>query len=253
MIKPSHAFNSAPKNSGLIAHRKGFASGCLIAIIVVILIVVGAGIYVVKNFKVWAAEGIAVAMSLIIEESDLPEKEKSEIVEILDVVKQEYLSGNITLEDLGHILEAMPSCPAFAMGIVIQFDASYVKTSNLSEVEKSEATRALNRFAQGLSSGLIGWGEIESIIEPISETDDNGDQQLKEPDRVTDDEIRDVLAEVKRIADNAGLPQEFVEVDISKAFKATIEDVLGRPLACLVCCSRNILQNNFTRSSHSIS
>ena len=244
MIKSSNALNSASKNSGLIAHQKGFASGCLIAIIVVILIVVGAGIYVAKNFKSWAAEGITVAMSLIIEQSDLPEDEKSEIAEILDIVKEEYLAGNITLEELGHILETMPSCPAFAMGIVIQFDASYVKTSGLSDAEKSDATLALNRFAQGLSNGLIGWGEIESIIEPISETDDNGDQQLKAPDRVTDDEIREVLGEVKSIADNAGIPQEFVEVDISEAFKATIEDVLGRPLACLVCCLRNILQKN---------
>ena len=230
-----------PKNSGLIplnqkngatvVKRKGIASGFLIAVIAVVLIIVGAGFYVAKKFKSWAAEGVTMAMSMIIEESDLPEVEKSEIVEILEIVKTDYLTGDITLEELGQILEAMPSCPAFAMGIVIQFEASYVETSGLSDAEKTEATIALNRFAQGLSNGLIGWEEIEDIIGPISETDEDGEQQLKEPDGVTDNEIREVLLEVKRIADDAGIPEEFVEVDISAAFQATIEEILSRPLA----------------------
>ena len=230
MVRSPNAVSLAREKTGLNAHRQGFASGCLIAVIVVVLIVVGAGIYVVKNFKGWAAEGITVAMSFIIEESDLPEVEKYEIVEILDLIKEEYLAGNITLEELGQIMEAMPSCPALAMGIVIQFEASYVATSNLSDAEKTEAKVALNRFAQGLSNGWIGWEEIGDIIAPISETDDDGDQVLKEPDRVTDDEIREVLREVKLIADNAGIPEEFVEIDISASFEATIEEVLARPL-----------------------
>lgn len=231
MIRSPNAESPTQKNSDLIAQRHGFASGCLIAVVVVVLIIVGAGIFVAKNFKSWAAEGITAAMSMMIEESDLPEVERSEIIEILNQVKEEYLAGDITTEELGHILEAMTSCPAIAMGIVIQFEASYVAISSLSDGEKNEATLALNRFAQGLTNGLIGWEEIEDIIAPISETDAEGKQTLKDPGSVTDGEIREALAAVKRAADNAGISEELVEVDISESFRTTIEEALARPLA----------------------
>lgn len=231
MIRSPNAESPTQKNSDLIAQRHGFASGCLIAVVVVVLIIVGAGIFVAKNFKSWAAEGITAAMSMMIEESDLPEVERSEIIEILNQVKEEYLAGDITIEELGHILEAMTSCPAIAMGIVIQFEASYVAISSLSDGEKNEATLALNRFAQGLTNGLIGWEEIEDIIAPISETDAEGKQTLKDPGSVTDGEIREALAAVKRAADNAGIAEELVEVDISESFRTTIEEALARPLA----------------------
>ncbi|UCG04850.1 MAG: hypothetical protein JSV83_13060 [Desulfobacterales bacterium] len=231
MIRSPNAESPTQKNSDLIAQRHGFASGCLIAVVVVVLIIVGAGIFVAKNFKSWAAEGITAAMSMMIEESDLPEVERFEIIEILNQVKEEYLAGDITIEELGHILEAMTSCPAIAMGIVIQFEASYVAISSLSDGEKNEATLALNRFAQGLTNGLVGWEEIEDIIAPISETDAEGKQTLKDPGSVTDDEIREALAAVKRAADNAGIAEELVEVDISESFRTTIEEALARPLA----------------------
>ncbi len=231
MIRSPNAESPTQKNSDLIAQRHGFASGCLIAVVVVVLIIVGAGIFVAKNFKSWAAEGITAAMSMMIEESDLPEVERTEIIEILNQVKEEYLAGDITIEELGHILEAMTSCPAIAMGIVIQFEASYVAISSLSDGEKNEATLALNRFAQGLTNGLIGWEEIEDIIAPISETDAEGKQTLKDPGSVTDDEILEALAAVKRAADNAGIAEELVEVDISESFRTTIEEALARPLA----------------------
>ena len=231
MVRIQNVLKIAHKNSSLITQRHGFATGCLIAIIVVVLIIVGGGVYVAKNFKSWAAAGITAAMSLMIEQSDLPDGEKSEIVDILNQVKEEYLAGDISLEELGHILEAMADCPAISMGIVVQFEASYIESSNLSDEEKRDSKLALNRFAQGLTSGAIGWEEIEAIVAPISETNAEGDMTLKDPARVTDDEIREVVAAVKLAADHADIPEHLLEIDISESFRQTIEQALARPLA----------------------
>jgi hypothetical protein len=219
------------RNTALIHRPEGFATGCLIAIIVVVLIIVGGGIYVAKNFKSWAAAGITAAMSMMIDQSDLPDMEKTEIVEILNQVKEKYLAGDISLEELGQILEAMADCPAIAMGVVVQFEGSYVESSNLSDGEKNDARLSLNRFAQGLTNGAIGWEEIEGIVAPISETNAEGDMTLKDPARVTDDEIREVLVAVKLAADRAGIPEQLLEIDISESFRNSIEQALARPLA----------------------
>ena len=97
--------------------------------------------------------------------------------------------------------------------------------------EKNDARLTLNRFAQGLTSGAIGWAEIETIVAPISETSADGEITLKEPARVTDDEIREVLAAVKLAADRAAVPEQLLEIDISESFRQTIEQALTRPLA----------------------
>ncbi|MGD8522410.1 MAG: hypothetical protein PVF56_14785 [Desulfobacterales bacterium] len=231
IVKSPNVVSPTPKNSGLISQRQGFATGCLIAIIVVALLIVAGGIYVAKNFKSWAAAGITAAMSMMIEQSELPDEEKSEIVEILNQVKEEYLADDISLEELGKILEDMVNCPAIAMGIVVQFEGSYVESSNLSDGEKTDAKLALNRFAQGLTSGVIGWEEIEAIVAPVSETNAEGDLTLKDPARVTDDEIREVLTAVKIAADRESIPEQLLEIDISESFRQTIEQALARPLA----------------------
>jgi hypothetical protein len=231
MARSPNVMSLTRENSGLIAQRHGFATGCLIAIIVVVLLIVGGGIYVAKNFKSWAAAGITAAMSMMIEQSELPDEEKSEIVEIINQVKEEYLADDISLEELVKILEAMADCPAIAMGIVVQFEGSYMESSNLSDGEKNDAKLALNRFAQGLTSGVIGWEEIEGIVAPISETSAEGEITLKEPGSVTDDEIREVLVAVKLAVDRAGIPEQLLEIDISESFRQTIEQALARPLA----------------------
>jgi hypothetical protein len=231
MVRSQNDMSLAQKNSGLIARELGFATGCLIAVIVAVLILVGGGVHVAKNFKSWAAAGITAAMTMMIEQSELPEGEKTEIVEILNQAKEEYLAGDISLDELGKVLEAMADCPAIAMGIVVQFEGSYVQSSNLSDGEKNDARLTLNRFAQGLTSGAIGWEEIEGIVAPISERNAEGDMTLKEPARVADAEIREVLAAAKLAADRAGIPEQLLEIDISQSFRKTIEQALSRPLA----------------------
>ncbi len=215
---------------GLIVRREGLASGCLIAIIVTVAILIGVGIYIASNFKHWAAEGVTVAMTLVIEGSALPDEEKSEIIGILDQLKEDFQTDDITLEELGLILQTIPSCPALSIGMMIQFEASYVETSTLSDEEKIEANLPLNRFAQGLSGGTISWEEAHEVSEPLTDIDAEGKQTLKEPGEITDDEIRQVLAAAKQAADNAGIPGVKIEIDISDEFQKAIEEAIGRAL-----------------------
>jgi len=73
--------------NGRITSHEGIAAGCLIAIIAVILIFVAIGVYVARNYQTWLAEGITAAMHAVIENSDLPQADKSEISEIIVQIK----------------------------------------------------------------------------------------------------------------------------------------------------------------------
>jgi hypothetical protein len=169
-------------------------------------------------------------MALVIEESALPPEEKSEIIMILDQLKEDFQIGEITLDELGIIFQAMEHCPALTIGVTSQFEASYLDPSGLGHQEKIEASLALNRLAQGLSSKSISWEEASEVSTPISFTDEAGNKTIKEPGEATDDEIRQAVAIAKQAADNAGIPEEKVEIDISEEFKKTLEQAIGRSL-----------------------
>ena len=157
--------------------------------------------------------------------------EKSQITEIIHKINEGYLAGEISTAELGLIFESMAKCPALTIGLVTQFEQSYVAPSGLSSAEKLAADTQLNRLARGLSNGKIGWEIVETILVGISYVDADGTHQLKAPADVSDEEIRDVLVAVKNAADDAGISEMKVEIDISDEFKKTVEHALGRSLS----------------------
>ena len=53
------------KNTPAMNHQ-GIATGCLVALIAVVLISVAVGVYVTKNYQTWLAHGIAAGMHALI-------------------------------------------------------------------------------------------------------------------------------------------------------------------------------------------
>jgi len=207
------------------------ATALLIAIIAMFVIFVAAGVYAVKNRHVWIAHGITAAMNAVIKNSGLPSQEKSRITEIIYQVNQGYLNGEISAAELGLIFEGMARCPALTIGLVSQFEQSYVVPSGLSSAEKLSADTNLNRLARGLSNGKIGWEIAETILAGISDMGEDGNHHLKAPGDVSDEEIREVLLAVKHAADEADISENKVEIDISDEFKNSVEEALGRSLS----------------------
>jgi hypothetical protein len=215
-------------NFAQIKNDQGVATGCMVVVIAVILIFVASGVYVANNYQTWLAHGIAAGMHALIDNSDLPQHEQSEISEIIDQLKTDYLMEKISPAELGLILEGIGSSPALPIGLVIQFEQSYVAPSGLNSDEKMLAGLNLNRLARGISGNQIGWENVDEILAPISDPDEDGNQHLRAPDRVSDDDIREVLTTVQEVVDEAGISMEKVEIDISEEFKKSVEDALGR-------------------------
>ena len=230
MKRPANRLKQGRINVAPAKNHAGIATGCLVAVIAVILIFVAIGVYVANNYQSWLAHGIAAGMHALIETTDLPQHEKSEITEIIDQIKNDYLKGEISIAELGLILESMSSSPVIPIGLVTQFEESYVVPSGLNSDEKAAANLDLNRLARGISSDQIGWEMVEEILAPISDQGEDGNQHLRTPAEVSDGDIRQVLAAVQETADDAEISREKIEVDISDEFKKSVEIALGREI-----------------------
>ena len=218
-------------NGTKLKSQSGIATALVVGLIAFFLIIVAFVVYAVQNYNIWMAQGIAAGMNAVINNSDIPEQEKAEVTQIISRLKEGYLAEEITLAELGRVLEAMGTCPALPIGLVVQFEQSYVVPSGLNEEEKNAAGVHLNRLARGLADGRVDWAVAEEILAPISDRDAEGNLQLRSPDIVTDNEILEALVTAKEIADAAGISEEMIEIDISDEFKKSVEEALGRSLA----------------------
>jgi len=210
--------------------QAGIATALVVGLIAVFLIVVAIGVFAVQNYNVWIAHGITAGMNAVINNSAIPEQEKSEVTRIISRLKQDYLAGEITLAELGLILEAIGRCPALPIGLVVQFEQSYVVPSDLNANEKKAAGLHLNRLARGLADGRIDWSVSGELLAPISDPGEDGKQVLRSPDLVSGDEIREVVVIAKHFADEAGISEVMIDIDISDEFKKSVHMALGRSL-----------------------
>jgi len=211
--------------------QSGIATALLVGLIAVVLIFVAVGVYAAKNYKVWIADGITAGMNAVINSSAIPGQEKAEVTRIISQLKEDYLAQEISIAELGLVLEAIGTCPALPIGLVVQFEQSYVVPSGLSADQKMAAGLHLNRLARGLSDGRIDWSVSEQLLAPISDPGEDGKQHLRSPDLVSDHEILEVLVTAKNIADAAEISEAMIEIDISDEFLKAVEGALGRSLA----------------------
>jgi hypothetical protein len=210
--------------------QSGIATALLVGLIAFFLIIVAVGVYAAKNFNVLIAHGITAGMNAVINNSAIPGQEKAEVTRIINQLKEGYLAEEITTEELGLVLEAIGACPALPIGLVVQFEQSYVVPSGLNNDEKKAAGLHLNRLARGLADGRLDWSIAEEILAPISDPGEDGKRNLRSPSLVTDNEILEVLVTAKELADEAGISEEKIEIDISDEFLKSVEEALGRSL-----------------------
>jgi len=230
-MKPiNRILKSEPNRVTGLKTQSGIATALLVGLIAVFLIFVAVGVYAAKNYNVWIAHGITAGMNALINGSAIPEQEKADVTEIISHLKEGYLAEEITMAELGLVLEAIGTCPALPIGLVVQFEQSYVTPSGLSEDEKMAASLHLNRLARGLADGRIDWAVSEQILGPISDTGQDGKQHLRSPELVADHEILEVLITAKDFADEAAISEELIEIDISDEFRKSIEEALGRAI-----------------------
>lgn len=217
--------------TSVTGNQNGIATALLVGLVAFVLIVVAVGVYGAKHYNVWIAHGITAGMNAVINGSDIPEQEKAEVTQIINQLKEGYLAEEITMAQLGLVLEEIGTCPALPIGLVVQFEQSYVTPSGLNADEKMAARLHLNRLARGLADGRIDWEVADKILDPISDRGSDGNKTLRKPHLVTDHEILEVLVTAKEIADEAGISEEMVEIDISDEFQKSVEHALGRSLS----------------------
>ena len=181
--------------------RGGVLAGCLIALAIVGVIVVGVGIYAAMNWRTWASDLANTIVEKGVEQSSLPEAEKLEVMGVVNTFTGEFEAGDVSVEDFFKVLEQLGESPVMPAMIVMGVEKSYITDSELTDEEKADGSKQLGRFVRGVAAGTISQTKIDDVTQPIHAQMSDSDKvsihtgnlnvDLKNPENVTSQEPRE--------------------------------------------------------------
>jgi hypothetical protein len=199
--------------------------GCLVASLVTLVLCAGVAWYVVSNVKTLATKFAREAIVGAVQQSELDDEEKQAIIAQVDRVVEQYQAGHITLEDLGRIMEELAESPLMGAIMIRSIETKYLAPSGLSDEEKAAARLTLGRVLRGVYEERIAPDDLNAALDYVTVSTPDGQRELKSV--VSDEDLRGLLAECKRLADEAEVPDEPYEVRISEEFRRAIDRALG--------------------------
>ena len=83
----------------------------------------------------------------------------------------------------------------------------------------------MQRFFRGAIDDKINEAGIDAAMAHVADRDPQGHWKLRET--LTDDQLRAFLAEAKKQADAAGIPEQPAEIDPSEEIKKIVDEALA--------------------------
>lgn len=196
--------------------------------------------YVASNVEGWIVSLGREAIVAGINESDLPQAEKAEVIAQVDRVATAYKEKKINQQDLEKFMTELQDAPAMQALALYGVDEAYLGESNLPEAELAAGRRTFQRAMRGVLEGKISKDTLLAAFpdeEPQMNIELAGDNGKLKPedinlvgnnssDEVNDDDLREMLAKLKVTVDNAGIPDEDYQPDIGDEVKKLVDRLL---------------------------
>lgn len=211
----------------LAATRRGnLLVGCLAVLGVIVVVAVVGGIIVAMNWKSWTAGAMNAGMKAVVAETKLPAEQAGRINIQIDQLTAAFENGDVTLQDLGLVIEALEDHPLLPVGVLEYIQYNSLKAPGLTDEERAAGMLATQRLQRAMIDGLMGLNDLDPILEPISQRDSDGDlQPIQNP---TAPQVRLYIEAAGNKADELGVPNEPYDVDLAEQIERLINDTLGR-------------------------
>ena len=233
--KPPPFYQEPPRSSGS-GCGPGILLGCLGVFVVCVILCAGSVWYVQQNAGKWVAGVVREVFVASIKASEIPEGEKTEVIAQIDRVLAAYKAGRIKSEDIEPVMKKLERSPVFLMMQTWGLEKAYVDPSGLSDEEKEQGRRTIERAFRGLVEQKITQEEFTGVVpqQPQGQAEvkiDNGKTVIKshtdQRSPLTDEEVRKMLADLKKLADDAEIPDEPFTIDIGDEVKKLVDEVLA--------------------------
>jgi hypothetical protein len=199
--------------------------GCLGTLVLAVVLCGVGGWWLSKNAGKMIAAGIRTVIVAGINESQLDAQEKKEVIEQIDRVVNAYNAGKVKPEELEKLLNGLKDSPVLALIQVWGVEKMFLEPSGLTTEEKQAGHRSIERVFRGIVEKKIDHSEFQDAMpDSMRQQVEGGKGQPRT--KPTDEEVKEFLANLKKLADDAEIPDEEFKIDVSDELKKDIDKLL---------------------------
>lgn len=166
-------------------------------------------------------------MVSIVNQSDLPADQKRRIVVQVDRLVGEYKAGRVSFQQLQQVAQEFGESPLFGLMVVFAASEKYIQPSGLTDAEKKDARIAMQRLVRGVYEKVITPDKVDVVLDFVSKKDAQGNRKFE--DTVTDEKLRAMIAECRRMADEAKVPDGPFEIDAAAEVEKAVDRAIAKP------------------------
>lgn len=206
----------------------GILLGCAGVLVVMVLLCGGGMWWASRNVERLIAMGVRQVMVALVNDSDLPAQEKTEVIAQIDRVVDAFAEKKISQKELETIGNELQNSPVFVVIGAWGLDKMFIEPSGLSADEKQAAQRQLNRAMRGVMEKKISEDDFTKALPQDAQAGPPGQPPRPRPGNqpVSDTEVRKMVADLQKLADDAGIPNEDLNIDIGDEVKKIVDKAL---------------------------
>ncbi len=208
--------------------QKGDANPCLITCLVVaivgVVVVAILGVLIAFQGAKWLTDGFEAMSITLVDGSSLSVEEKEQTQKVIEANFEDFRGsdGKVTWDDWKPVFERFQGMmlgePNAALRLMILASSYEIKldASGLSDEEKQAFAFEMQRLYHGVDTGMVPAEKANSALDNVFNNADNEFYNLKET--TSDEDLRQLTQEAKEVSDEAGVPNEMFEVDLSDRY-----------------------------------
>jgi nucleotide-binding universal stress UspA family protein len=204
----------------------GCLKGCFFALLVMVAVIAVLMFVAYQNARNWGAMFGEWMIEQSLAASNLPDQEQDEIRAELARPFAGIRDGSLTRQQIGDLVETFAESPLIPSLALTMIEAHYFAQAGLTPAEKQHGQVVLRRFLRGVIDEKIGRNEIDAVISHVA-TREGKSWRFRE--KVSDAELRAMIATAEQEADKAGIPEQVDEIDPSNEVRKIIDAVMGPP------------------------
>ncbi len=191
--------------------------GCGIAIVVVGVLCAGGSWVAFQWGKQKMIDFVYESASAVIEETQLPQPQIDSMMVDLNRLKEAAEDGNIEWDKLEGLEDDIARVGA--LGGMRLYEIHVIeKTEGITEEERDDARRQVQRLARGIHEGDISVRELQGLDVRFDKDDREGGYDPED--------LKRDIAKVRRIVDAAKIVDEPFDVDVAGRFRDLVDDVI---------------------------
>jgi hypothetical protein len=177
------------------------------------------------NAKSLIASGVQAVVVEMVEQSDLPEDQKTSILANIDELAEDMRNDKLSMAEFGRIFEKLGEGPFFNLVMVESVEKQYVAKCSPDEEEKVEAALAFDRFERGIVEEMLSEEQVDQAMALVQVTGTDDQPQLKES--LGAEDLKAFVEKIGKLADEAEIPSEPFVPDFAAEFQKAIDAVRG--------------------------